>query len=213
MKLEQALKIAKQFTKSITKKDPSRPILGTALVTESHVIATDSHRLVRIKHDEQVNEPYLHRYKKSDAEGYDVASYPNIERVIPRAYDSQKEISIDVAEFREAHESASVAAKEHKNKVAYLCGSTIEVDANQSKDKFNQLSFRYRLDRDTGISIAYNCTYMLDVLKALKKAKLDEMKMHYYGTLRPMLFANEEIEIVLMPLKSEKAKFNEGRVA
>ena len=66
MKLEQALKLAKPYVGTLGKKAGSRPVLKTALVTEKHVIATNSHILIRIAHDEEGVTPYLHHYNEQD---------------------------------------------------------------------------------------------------------------------------------------------------
>ena len=63
MKLEQALKLAKPYVGTLGKKAGSRPVLKTALVTESYVIATNNHILIRIAHDTPIVEPHLHHYE------------------------------------------------------------------------------------------------------------------------------------------------------
>ena len=66
MTLDRALRIVKLYAGSAGQKAGSRPVLKTALVTESYVIATNSHILIRIAHDEEGVTPYLHHYNEQD---------------------------------------------------------------------------------------------------------------------------------------------------
>ena len=63
MNLEKALQMARLYAGSTGQKAGSRPVLKTALVTESYVIATNNHILIRIAHDTPIVEPHLHHYE------------------------------------------------------------------------------------------------------------------------------------------------------
>jgi hypothetical protein len=210
--VKKALELAKPFVGSLRKKVDSRPILKTALITENYVIATDSHTLIRIKHNEEVTENRLHHYK-SETNGHGPESYPNISRLVPNPYDAQKEVKINVSEWLEAHTLALISAKEHKNRTTTLENNKISVQAVEEivnkdgkKEKnplFNQVSFTYTLDNDTEIEkVSYNCEYMLLALKTFKKLKCKEVTMYYYGSMRPMYFVSELAEALLLPIRS-----------
>ena len=112
MKLEQALKLAKPYVGTLGKKAGSRPVLKTALVTEKHVIATNSHILIRIAHDEPSVEPYLHHYKKYDeTEAFEASHYPKTDRLFPDRDYAKSSGPMDTQEMYEAMENACVAAK------------------------------------------------------------------------------------------------------
>lgn len=225
LKIEEAVKIVKPFIGSLAGKDIKRLALKTALVTEDHVIATDSHALIRLKH-EGTEKPFLHHYKKLLTGAHDVDSYPKTEKLIPDPYNAQKTITINVKEWLEAHENAAIAAKEHKNNTVNLSGNKIRVDPAYKKavkgrtsdyssimsmkgykdvpvHEFDQISFNYTLDQNTEIDrLSYSAVYMVMMLKVAKKLKQKEITMHFYGSLRPMYFVGENMEVIILPIRN-----------
>lgn len=192
--MKKAIEIAKPFVVK-KKKNPSRPVLQYSLVTPEYVIATDGYRLIRIRHDEPIQAPYLYDYKLKRA--VDKASeYPPTERLFPDTTQARSRFTIDVKEWLKIHELAHIAAKALKNKATQLKDNVIQVNAP------DVISFKHTLDQDTSIEIAYNCEYMLHVLKAYKKAKIDHVDVYCFGNTRPMYFVAGDIEILLMPLRS-----------
>lgn len=114
MSVEAALKLAKPYVGSLKKNPGSRAILKTALITEKHVIATNSHFLIRIRHNESIIEPYLHFFNLEHKEylGHKEASkYPKTERLFPQINHATSSGPISVKEMSEAIEGACVAAK------------------------------------------------------------------------------------------------------
>ena len=112
--IKAALKLAKPYVGSLKKNPGSRAILKTALVTEKHVIATNSHFLIRIRHNESIKEPYLHFFNLEHKEylGHKEASkYPKTERLFPQINHATSSGPISVKEMSEAIEGACVAAK------------------------------------------------------------------------------------------------------
>ncbi|QJT70453.1 hypothetical protein [Microcystis phage MaeS] len=222
--LEKHIKSVKVFVKDANKKYTVRPILSTALVNETYVIATDSQRLIRIKHNEHIEAPFLHYFNKH-VNNLDVSSYPNIERLIPDKYNAQKELTINVSEWLEAHEAGIIAANEHVDNVIKLEGNKLSVKpltmkaikGNKSdyssinkckgyKDiavpEFEQISFTYILDNDTELeNLNYNCQYFIDALKVFKKYKHKEIQFYFYRNLRPFLLASEDIEVLILPVR------------
>lgn len=227
IEIKKAVELAKPFVGSLKKlKNVSRAVLKSALITEKYVIATDAHRLIRITHNNRVEESYLHHYKKEISGDYLVSNYPTIDRLIPNPWDAQKEILINVNDWLEAHELGLVAAKEHKNCTIYLqenefnvppCtlkavkGKKADYSAIKNMEgykdipvpEFEQISFKYTLPFSTAIEkVSYNCEYMLDVMKVFKKMKIQQVKLYFYGSLRPMYFVGENIELLLLPVRS-----------
>lgn len=200
LEVKKALEIVKPFVGSLRKKFDPRPVLKTALVTENHITATDASILIRIKHGEEVQEPYIHSYKGNE---FDLKQFPQVERLFPDIYNAQLSFKMNIAEWLEAHSLALIAAKEHKNKVTRLEGNKILVNHSNETEKFNEINFSYSLDNNTGVEkVSYNCEYTLMALKAIKKMKETEVTCYFYGPLRPMLLKGENIEIILLPVRA-----------
>lgn len=224
--IKKAIELAKPFVGSLRGK-PSRPILKAALVDNFYVIATDSHRLIRIKHNENdYFSKYLHHYKKEISGNYDAFSYPETSRIIPQKENAQKEILISVGQWLEVHNLGLVAANEHDKKVISLSENVFEVkpvtmkavkagknDYSSIKSmkgykdvpvpEFEQISFRYTIPLSTAIEhVTYNCQYMLDALKVFKKLGQSQVKLYFFGPLRPMLLESENVEIIILPIRT-----------
>lgn len=194
MIVQKALEIAKPFVVNPKKKNQSRPILQCSLVTPTHIIATDGYRLIRIRHDEPIETPYLYDYKQKSKLD-DASDYPNTDRLFPDT--AHAHFVINAKEWLQIHELAHIAAKPLKDKNTVLKDNVIQVNAPG-------ISFKHQLDQNSGIEIAYNCEYMLDVLKAYKKAKLNDVHVYYFSRLRPLYFVAGEVEALLMPLRTDR---------
>lgn len=192
MLVEKAIEIAKPF---VVKKNPSRPVLQYSLVTPEYVIATDGYRLIRIRHDEPIQAPYLYDYKRKRAVD-NASEYPKTERLFSDTTLAHAHFTIDVKEWLQIHELAHIAAKPLKDKVTILKDNVIQVNVP------DVISFKHTLDQNTGIEIAYNCEYMLHALKAYKKAKIHHVDVYLFIKTRPMYFVAEGVEALLMPLRS-----------
>jgi DNA polymerase III sliding clamp (beta) subunit (PCNA family) len=226
IELKKAIELVKPFVGSLKMKTAPRPILKTALINNEYVIATDSHRLIRIKHNQEVTEPYLHRYKAELSQYESVSSYPDISRLLPDKYNAQQEFKVNVTEWIEAHELGLVAAKEHRNVVINLENDKLNVNpafrkavkgkasdySNELKMKgykdvaipeHEQIAYKYILDKDTNIEkVAYNCEYMLTALKVFKKLKEKEVTCYFYGPMRPMYFVSDSVEVLILPVRT-----------
>jgi DNA polymerase III sliding clamp (beta) subunit (PCNA family) len=213
IELKKAIDLVKPFVGSLKIKTAPRPILKTALINNEYVIATDSHRLIRIKHNQEVTEPYLHHYKAELTQALSVTSYPDISRLLPDKYNAKQEFKVNVSEWIEAHELGLVAAKEHRNTVIGLKENQFNVNAvktfinkkgkEEKQPDYNQISYKYTLDYNTNIEkVAYNCEYMLTALKVFKKLKEKEVTCYFYGPMRPMYFVSDAIEVLILPVRT-----------
>jgi DNA polymerase III sliding clamp (beta) subunit (PCNA family) len=213
IELKKAIDLVKPFVGSLKMKTAPRPILKTALINNEYVIATDSHRLIRIKHNQEVSEPYLHHFKPELTQDVSVTSYPDISRLLPDKYNAKQEFKVNVAEWIEAHELGLVAAKEHKNTVIGLKEDQFNVNAvktfinkkgkEEKQPDYNQISYKYTLDYNTNIEkVSYNCEYMLTALKVFKKLKEKEVTCYFYGPMRPMYFVSESVEVLILPVRT-----------
>lgn len=212
--MEKHLKNVKAFAFQSRSKSVTRPILTTALVTEHHIIATDSHRLVRFTHNEDVQEPYIHHFNKyvEEENNLEASSYPDTSRLIPNPLDSKHSFTLDVNEWLEAHETGLVASKEHeRNNPISLANNKLSV--KPALEKFvkkqmvavpvhEQVSFNYTLDSNTGVEdVTYNCKFMIDALKLFKKYKYKTVEFHFYGSMRPFLLVAGVIEVIILPIR------------
>jgi DNA polymerase III sliding clamp (beta) subunit (PCNA family) len=203
IELKKAIELVKPFVGSLRMKAAIRPILKTALINNEYVIATDSHRLIRIKHNQEVTEPYLHRYKAELSQYESASSYPDISRLLPDKYNVQQEFKVNVAEWIEAHKLGLVATKEDRNKVIKIENNKIYSEYVDQNSHFNNISFVYTLDHNTNIEkVAYNCEYMLTALKVFKKLKEKEVTCYFYGPMRPMYFVSDAVEVLILPVRT-----------
>lgn len=214
--VDKAVTMAKPFVGSLRGKEFTRPVLKTALVTEQHVIATDSHRLIRIQHEGLTTETYLHHYISESKECV-ASSYPDVSRLFPDKYNAKSEFAINVNEWLAAHNTASVASNHFKNKVIRLDRNVLFVpgyETYQKKvgksiiieelQKWNEPMFKHELERNSGATVTYNCQFMLDVLKVYKKLRIAEITCYYYGPHRPMYFADKDnqVDALILPIRT-----------
>lgn len=217
IELSKQMKSYLTSAKVFAAKKVSRPVLTASLVNLEYVIATDSHRLIRIKHNEEIQESFLYHYKEG-FEALSSSSYPDISRIIPRTLDSQLDFTINVKEWLIGHENGLIAAKEHDNLNIMLQGHQLNVNPLlYKKGKYNkkerayekisvplheQISYHFALSETTGIEkVTYNCKYMIEALKVFKKFKHTEVKFHFYGMHRPFLMVAGNIEILILPIR------------
>jgi hypothetical protein len=213
IEVKKAIDLVKPFVGSLKMKTAPRAVLKTALINNEYVIATDSHRLIRIKHNQEVTEPYLHHFKPELTQDIAVTSYPDVSRLIPDKYNAKQECTVNVAEWIEAHELGMVAAKEHRNTVIGLKDNQFNVNAvktfinkkgkEEKQPDYDQISYKYTLDTNTNIEkVAYNCEYMLTALKVFKKLKEKEVTCYFYGPMRPMYFVSDTVEVLILPVRT-----------
>lgn len=207
---KKAVDVAKPFVGSL-KKLGARLIIKSAYVDDRYVIATDSRVLIRIKHGENVSEPYLHHYVKG-TQDLIASLYPSVDRIIPDTCNAKEQFAIHVPTFLNAHELASIAAKEHGKNTVFLEGNEIRVAPVEEilvKGKkvltaaWKRIAFKHCLDTDTKVSVRYNCDYMLMAMKAFKKLRITNVTCYFFGPTRPVVFvdAAQQIEILIMPIK------------
>ena len=231
MNIETAVKLAKPFVGSLNKNPGSRPILKTALVTEEYVIATNSHILIRIKHDETIEAPYIHKYKEYDELfGMEASSYPKTDRLFPDPSYANSSGTLDTKEMFEAIEGACVCAEfnmkvdlenawyENKQLAKHLQKTKDEVKAAVkpkvvlNKDRmevksfsqnFETGSYTYTFDNPLPLEEStFNVGYLKTVFKTFKAAKEPEIKAHWTSNMRPWLLTAGNIEIIILPVRT-----------
>lgn len=223
--IEKGLKVARPFIGSMAGKSFTRPVLKTALVNEKYIVATDSHRLIRIQHDKGHNAgesflSYLHHYSDKTAAYTMPSSYPQTDRLFPDPYGAKMEIKINVQELIAAHSELFPLVSVHANKTILLntdnklVAPTIETYVEKGKGRqkdtvrqhvnFERAAGAIDLKNKINVpeSVQYNCKYMSDMLKAFKQLKQDEVILYFYGQHRPLLFKSEYVECLILPIRT-----------
>lgn len=188
------IKNIKPFAKS---KEDRISNLHCAYISNEYVIATNGHMAIRLKHTEQVEQPYLYDFI-TKAERHDVNAYRllNFDSIINNK--TQFTFLIHVDEWLQAHELALIAAKGLNNKNVFLNSNVLEV-----KNEKDGISFRYELEAsiDENIRLSYNAKYMLDILKTFKKLKVKQVRAYHFGFPKPLYLVSKEVEMLLATLR------------
>lgn len=232
MNIETALKLAKPFVGSLRgSKAGGRPLLKTALVMETHVIATNSHILVRIAHHEEGVTPYLHHYKKFEgSEHLEVSRYPKTNRLFPdRDYATAKG-PIDTQEMYEALVGACVAAEfnadiqfeelkqANKKKPGHLrktadelrlqARSRVTLTDNKAEvvdysHNFESGAYSYTFENKPPITEKtwFDPEYLKLIFKTFKQAKENTIECNFFGSLRPLYLIAGDIEVIALPVR------------
>ena len=216
--LELALKTAKTFTVSRTKKYDNvfNPSLRGAYVTEQYVYTTNNETLIRIEHDGDVKEPYVHMYSASDTANYknNPRTYPDVNRIIPDRYNASLCYEIaDMGEWQQIQEMAAVV--KNKNTLTTL---NLDLDRITAKNFDTELALEftyrhlpllrnieYRMPKgDDAPTIHYSAKYMIKICKAFKQLKHDgHIHLYIYGAERPMLLEGAGITALQLPLREQ----------
>ena len=212
MSVEAALKLAKPYVGNLRKKDPGpRPILKCALVNEEYVIATNSHFLIRIRHNESISEPYLHHFKKEYEEyvgSKNAKSFPQTERLIPQKDYASASGPVDVKEMYEAADGAQVVAAQNEK----IIKQSVRIQVSENKiyvpdvvKGFETGEFTYRLDNPIPVpfpeEMHFDGKYLTQVFKTFKQYKEKNVDMYFYGTLRPLYLVAGAVEIIVVPCR------------
>jgi hypothetical protein len=192
--LQKLIDMTKAFA---SPKKSAREALKCALVNQNYITTTNAYILAQIKHNTLVEAPYLyHFYEKAEQDN--ASSYPNTDRLFPDVSNAKQTIAINVNEWLVAHKLALILASEDKqHKKVHLKEDTLLAETGYQQN-FSQ---KLRLSSKLQEPIAYNCEFMLAILKLAKKLKLKELELHYFGSVRPMLFIGEDVKMLLLPIK------------
>lgn len=206
--VREALEIAKPFTALYWEKDLTNltayssrkdllSILKKALVTQIHVVASNSHYAIRIRHDDIYTFPMLYDYKKNE-DDININKYPSATRLFPAIRFAEASFSIDVNDWLEAHKQAFVQARNIKNKIVRLEGKTITVHSASGE------IYKYNLKQEHSVpqEVAYNCKYMINILKAFKRAGIEEVTLYFFGKWRALYFHGRNVEASLATLRA-----------
>ena len=216
--VEAALKLAKPYVGNLRKKDPGmRPILKCALVTEEHVIATDSHRLIRIRHNESITEPYLHHFKESYKNYIGILTarnFPQTERLFPQKSYAISSGPVDVKEMYEAAAGAQVVTSKNTKVLKELFEDEVIREVVRVTDsrlyvvdklEHHPETSGYKCDLNQLIPITeethFDGNYFKQIFKTFKQAREKTADMYFFGPKRQTYLVAGPIEIILLPCR------------
>ena len=213
--LETALKVAKSFTASRSKKyeNVPRPSLRGAWVTEQYVYASDFTQMIRIEHNEDVKEPYQHMYSPSDIKKFErnPNQYPAVDGLIPDRSGASWCFQItDYKEWLQIHEMAAVV----KDKDFAVTLSLEENVIRASNPNFSLgLEFTYKelplirnihyrpFEPQSIPLFRYDSKNMIKVCKALKQLKYQEsFSLYSFEDNKPLFLDGPGVSFLILPI-------------
>lgn len=198
-----ALKVGKEMTNK-------QLVLQYAYYDGQYLIATDSHRLIRVNADYITNlpsnEPFLYDMKNKKIVTDHELNYPNVNRMIPEHSNTTIEITNNnLKEIRNSLDELLVHVKGQVNNVISL---DIKSEKQQLilSDQANTIEIAHDCiinGNDTKLHV--NCKYMKDALMSVSKLnKLTEGSpvLNIVSKLRPIqIKASNVYDIVVMPMR------------
>jgi len=216
MNIETALKLAKPYVGSLAKDPGSRPVLKTALVTEEYVIATNTHILIRIKHDDIISEPYLHKYRDyKELEYDDVSRYPKgVHKLVPTPDSRYTSGTLDTKEMVEAIEGACVTSTQNTKALGlpnpqHVLMEPAKMSVTPTVLNFETGSYTYIFSNKLPLeNTAFNPHYLKMAFKTFKAAGEKSINSHWVTPDRPWLLTSNDIEVVVLPVRILRGKLN-----
>lgn len=198
-RLTPAIEVAKKFVAG----SQARPALTyLALKENGEIHATDSHRAIVLKNIHSYKEELLLNHKTLDLmKGY---NYPDLSKLIEARGNLQasfrlsKENAIQLIpaiKFFKANKYLNVKVTFSKESIK------LSVPGMQLKLEGFELDIEQHLENENIIS--FTPSYLLDALEAfIKFSTEDNITVLHQGTLRPFIFENEEMTMLVLPVRT-----------
>ncbi|MBF0793391.1 hypothetical protein [Mammaliicoccus lentus] len=212
--------ITKNIKKITNKVSNSRPILQNMYLDNNIIVATDSHRLIKInyEHDQtnQLIDPKTNEIVESDNQ------YPNTERIIPLTKDTNNIINIKSDEI----DLIISVLKAYKHLKVSKLQLTLNEDNSQYELNINyfeliefnnanlkKINLSYKLENNQLTNNKVQKLYLkldyflhaLEFLKDYDKATMlnNDYKIHVYDRLRPIMITTDknDFQYVICPLR------------
>ena len=219
--LKLALNTAKAFTANRRIKVDKAMIVSIrgAYVTPEYVYATDSKILIRIQHNSDISDSYVHFYNKDDEPYYKKhpKPFPPVERIMPKHEHATWAYNIlDSKEWRNIHDMAALIKGNNTIVTMDMESSSITTEG-MHKTHYGITTFSYTdlpLERIPFTrtfakkefpKLNYNNDYMLTGLKAFSKLKMKSplQLAIYEDAFKPFLLSGEGVDVIIMPTKKE----------
>lgn len=194
--------------KKFTSKSDIRPVLQYVYFDGKYIIATDSHRLIRINSDYisdlPTNHPFLYDVKKNCIVEKEM-TYPEVHRLIDMGdIETETDITNGLNDFLQAAKEATKAVKKQQNNM-------IKITANYDRITITGEYMENSYTKDLPISsngeykIYLNGKYLIDALQTFKKlSKLtkDSTIMGYKGHMKPLHFKKGDVfDVLILPIR------------
>lgn len=163
--------------------------------SDGHIEMTNSHVGIRMKDVYEGQERFEH--------GNTPESYPDMNHLFDQ-YENKKVIeNIPIKEFEEIFEPF----KSEKPEVIHLNfapnGIFIEVNDNKSG-----LLINLNTKKSHQVTLRYD--YLLIIIQFMRLLGMQKFDLYYPDTLRPLSFINENLEIILAPVRNSSDKVYDG---
>jgi DNA polymerase III sliding clamp (beta) subunit (PCNA family) len=203
-------KIIKDVKKFVSKSDV-RPILQYVYFDGKYIIATDSHRLIRINcdyiSDLPTNHPFLYDVKKNCITDKEM-TYPEVHRLISMGdIETETDITNELNDFLQAAKEAKKTVNKRLNNMIRL---TVDYDqmtitSITGEDTENSYTKDLPISSNGEYKIYLNGKYLIDALqifKKLNKLTNDSMIMGYKGQMKPLHFKKGDIfDALILPIR------------
>jgi len=209
---DQSMKIFKKFVA----KSSVRPVLQYVYFDGKYLVATDSHRLLRVNADyitdfpKNMKDTFLYCPKEMTSKNI-YMSYPDISRLIPSSSDST--VLINEKNIKDFQGLVKEAKKMLPKDVVRFNLSFTQMDATitVSELKEGEWSEIYSKSIESlyvegkPISFHVNARYMNDALEAVKKlSKLssNHVELRISSPIRPIHFKQEDVfDLLVLPIR------------
>lgn len=192
---DKAFRLAAKFT-----GDETRPVLTCVQHrADGSLIATDSHRLIRIQNAHSRTEERLIAPDGNDLTGH---TYPETARIWPTRFEAEL-TKVDLNEWIQAHELMLVLVTDKENRVVKLeLTSGYQTKVSASMDYVGSAIQLFPSDlADGSLTLAYNAKYMIDALKALRSLGHTTCDMKFAGKAAPFILEAGDVSILILPVR------------
>jgi DNA polymerase III sliding clamp (beta) subunit (PCNA family) len=203
-------KIIKDVKKFVSKSDV-RPILQYVYFDGKYIIATDSHRLIRINSDYisdlPVTHPFLYDVKKNCITEKEM-TYPEVHRLISMGdIETETDITNGLNDFLQAAKEAKKTVNKQVNNMVRLTVDyeQMTITSITGEDTENNYIKDLSIPSNGEYQLYLNGKYLIDALqtfKKLNKLSSDSVIMGYKGNLRPLHFKKGDIfDALILPIR------------
>ncbi|MGF7045734.1 DNA polymerase III sliding clamp (beta) subunit (PCNA family) [Paenibacillus sp. DS2015] len=216
MQISQAKKlevITKHGRKFSAKNGGGSPILeGIHYAADGSIVATDRHRMLRIKDAHNYTTPFTsHAVTGVPIDGV----FPDTSRIIPDNLPTQitlitdykrDDIKAAIARVKLAVEASKVAGdKSYITKLAYV-DSSVTLSVNNEEQS---VTLACNINADVSgpdETVSFNAEYMLSALNVFKDAGSQRVIIGLTGAMSPIVLRDEEngIDVVVLPYRTVK---------
>lgn len=181
-------------------KHETRPILTYAQHTENgDIVATDSHRLIRIRGIHSFKEEYLvHPKTFTFAKG----NYPDVERLTERENHteaivlSKEHIKLWLQLFKSMNQTLRIMKDRQGIARMQFKENHVEIELSVHKIIIQLPHEVYQKPEIDAIS--FNVEYMRDALEAHFKMNSEQLTLYFHGTMRPFILDDDEAVMTLV---------------